>query len=388
MKRALTWLKTESLSALVELMKYLIWLGVILWFVSFLAFQDGLSGRPNSFPTGTPFTLAQVVAIFGAFGLAGGFSSYGDAVLRRKLRRVGIIYLLSSLAFATLGLLLSGAAFLLVEGQHPAVAVVMAALIFVILMVAAGCLAAGTFDWLSVIGKLLSNGKEEEEPKHCSPCSCEEPATTPYGTALIAEFAAKQIEEKVNIEQRREDRGDECLVRPVHNIAAGIIRRGDEVLLVQQQGADDPVATWSLPGGVAEPGEMLSEALIREVREETGLPVVDIGPLAYVVQHDNRAPVQLGRPVTGDLATAFVFEVETWTGTVRHDDPDGYVLKAEFVPVEWAVTTIRGQVPSVMFQPMASYLGDETSPGAVWHYRTSRDGSGADSPLAQVPGPV
>ena len=75
MKRALTWLKTESLSALVELMKYLIWLGVILWFVSFLAFQDGLSGRPNSFPTGTPFTLAQVVAIFGAFGLAGGFSS-------------------------------------------------------------------------------------------------------------------------------------------------------------------------------------------------------------------------------------------------------------------------------------------------------------------------
>ena len=133
---------------------------------------------------------------------------------------------------------------------------------------------------------------------------------------------------------------------------------------------------------------MLSEALIREVREETGLPVVDIGPLAYVVQHDNRAPVQLGRPVTGDLATAFVFEVETWTGTVRHDDPDGYVLKAEFVPVEWAVTTIRGQVPSVMFQPMASYLAGETSPGAVWHYRTNLDGSGAVCPLAQVPGPV
>ena len=46
-------------------------------------------------------------------------------------------------------------------------------------------------------------------------------------------------------------------------------------------------------GGVAETGEVLSEALVREVREETGLRVVEIGPLAYVVQHDNRAPVQL-----------------------------------------------------------------------------------------------
>ncbi len=143
-------------------------------------------------------------------------------------------------------------------------------------------------------------------------------------------------------------------------------------------------------GGVAETGEVLSEALVREVREGTGLRVVDIGPLAYVVQHDNRAPVQLheGQPGTGYLATAFVFEVMAWAGTVQQADPDGYVLKAQFVPVEWAVTTIRDQVPSVMFQPMTSYLSGETSPGAVWHYRTNPDGSGADCPLVQVPGPV
>ena len=179
------------------------------------------------------------------------------------------------------------------------------------------------------------------------------------------------------------------LLRPVQNIAADIIRRGEEVLLVKQQGPDDPVLIWSLPG-VAEPGEVLSEAIVREVREETGLRAVDIGPPAYVVQHDNRAPVQLheGRRGTGYLATAFVFEVTAWAGKIRHADPDGYVLKAEFVPVEWAVTTIRGQVPSVMFQPMACYLAGETSPGAVWHYRTNLDGSGADCPLAQVPGPV
>jgi 8-oxo-dGTP diphosphatase len=33
---------------------------------------------------------------------------------------------------------------------------------------------------------------------------------------------------------------------------------------------------WSLPGGVLEPGELLRDAVIREVREETGL---DIEPL-------------------------------------------------------------------------------------------------------------
>ena len=58
-------------------------------------------------------------------------------------------------------------------------------------------------------------------------------------------------------------------------------------------------------GGVAETGEVLSEALVREVREETGLRVVEIGPLAYVVQHDNRAPVQLheGRDGPGRSGT-------------------------------------------------------------------------------------
>jgi len=44
-------------------------------------------------------------------------------------------------------------------------------------------------------------------------------------------------------------------------------------LLVQQQAPHDPAATWSLPGGVAEHGELLTEAHVREVFEETGLEV-------------------------------------------------------------------------------------------------------------------
>lgn len=49
------------------------------------------------------------------------------------------------------------------------------------------------------------------------------------------------------------------------------MRRNATVLLVQQRGPDDPVASWSLPGEVVEDGEVLAETLAREVREETGL---------------------------------------------------------------------------------------------------------------------
>ena len=57
-------------------------------------------------------------------------------------------------------------------------------------------------------------------------------------------------------------------------IVSALVRLGDEVLLVKQQGPEDLEAHWALPGGVAEPGELLVEALVREVREETGLQVL------------------------------------------------------------------------------------------------------------------
>lgn len=71
--------------------------------------------------------------------------------------------------------------------------------------------------------------------------------------------------------------------------AFAVIRRGDAILMVGNDrtigGAT--VRTWDLPGGRVEAGELLAEAVRREVREETGLSVLG-APTFLFVQEGER----------------------------------------------------------------------------------------------------
>ncbi len=149
--------------------------------------------------------------------------------------------------------------------------------------------------------------------------------------------------------------------RRLYHIVAALIRQSDEVLLVHQQGPGDRGTTWGLPGGVAEPGELLTEALAREVREETGLAVRSPGRLVYVAQLDN--------PDEGYQATAFVFEVGAWEGQTRADDPDGLVSTACFLPMADAIDRLERLPWRVYREPAVAYLRGDVASGAMWFYR-------------------
>ncbi|MCC6539676.1 MAG: NUDIX hydrolase [Bryobacterales bacterium] len=71
-----------------------------------------------------------------------------------------------------------------------------------------------------------------------------------------------------------------------------LILRKDSILLVER-GKAPLKGYWSLPGGVLEIGEQLKDAVVREVKEETGL---DIAPVAVVEIFERIMRDKTGKP--------------------------------------------------------------------------------------------
>lgn len=67
----------------------------------------------------------------------------------------------------------------------------------------------------------------------------------------------------------------------------GILIEDDKILIVKQK--ISPERAWSLPGGRVQKGEMLEEAIIREMREETGLQT-SVTKLLYVCDYPEVKP--------------------------------------------------------------------------------------------------
>jgi 8-oxo-dGTP diphosphatase len=97
-----------------------------------------------------------------------------------------------------------------------------------------------------------------------------------------------------------------------------------------------PRRGWEFPGGQVEEGESLTEALIREVHEETGVDV-SVGPLAGVYSNIRSSIVMFG----------FLC---TWTGG---GEP---TTSSESVEVEW-VTPEEAQI-RVVRPPLKDRLQD------------------------------
>lgn len=145
-------------------------------------------------------------------------------------------------------------------------------------------------------------------------------------------------------------------------IAAAIIRFGDELLMVRQAGpGKEPF--WTVPAGRLERGELVTEALVREVEEETGITVLDPGQVAFTVQVDERRE--------GWFATVWTFDVAAWEGEIAVADPDGFVHEAAWVPLGEACA----RLDLISWQPLtARYLRGTLERRPLWLRRVHPDG--------------
>jgi len=66
--------------------------------------------------------------------------------------------------------------------------------------------------------------------------------------------------------------------------SAGVNSRAS-LLVVRNAGVDGVSDRWSLPGGSVHAGELLTDALARELVEETGLVAEELGSLAVYSEH-------------------------------------------------------------------------------------------------------
>ncbi|MGG0205785.1 NUDIX hydrolase [Bacillus mycoides] len=85
---------------------------------------------------------------------------------------------------------------------------------------------------------------------------------------------------------------------------------------------------WSLPSGAVEKGEILEEALVREVKEETGLTAA-AGGLVAINEKFFEEP--------GNHALFFTFRANVVTGELRAEDEE------EISAIEWVDRTIANE---------------------------------------------
>jgi ADP-ribose pyrophosphatase YjhB (NUDIX family) len=141
-------------------------------------------------------------------------------------------------------------------------------------------------------------------------------------------------------------------------VVAAVIRQGNGILLVKQQGPDDPSPTWALPGGRVEQGETLSQAVEREVLEETGLQVERLGALRCVSHALD--------PTSGTDSVALTFAVDEWSGQPQASGTDEFVTECAFFPADRAVELLAALPWRSMREPSVAALAGNG--GAAYYF--------------------
>jgi len=109
-------------------------------------------------------------------------------------------------------------------------------------------------------------------------------------------------------------------LRRQFTLALGLIEEEDQLVVVLNRWPIGDV--WSLPGGQLEAGESLTDCVVREVQEESGLLVAPV-ELAYVLDTHNL--------VHDQHFLVHVFSCRLVAGPLRVPERDEFVVDARWV---------------------------------------------------------
>jgi len=149
----------------------------------------------------------------------------------------------------------------------------------------------------------------------------------------------------------------ELRIRPA---ARAIVLDPDDRILLVRFAFPSGKTFWATPGGGIEPGESSEDAIRRELAEETGLTIVDVGPVVWTRLHI--VPF-IGGQWDGQHEQYHLVRTPAFIPTPRHTWEQ---LNAEYVFELrwWALAELGAAEETFAPRRLAELLGDLVANGA------------------------